>query len=237
MTIRGLAIPAVERDNCARTAQTTKRGTLDRFSFIFAFYALILGLAVTEVLGGFADFARRHRIRELGVPTALLALVVFAYICATWLDGWQSLRSADLNFESLLAPILTATFYYLAAAMVFQRDDRSTQGIDAYFTNRKGFVAGMLLGAELCFTYQSLPYYHSHLTNRPAVFWYYDLPFKVLVLGSFSVLILSRRRRVDVAAMIFVLFLLVIPYWTRGGIQSWIHQQFDVPSVSTRAPV
>lgn len=202
---------------------------MDRFSFIFGFYALILGLAVTEVLGGFADFARKHRIRELGVPTALLALVVFTYICATWLDAWQSLRSAELNFESLLAPILTATFYYLAAAMVFPRDDRSAAEIHAYFARRKGFVAGMLLGAELCFTYQSVPYYRSDFANRPAVFWYWDLPFKVLLLGSFTVLVLSKRRRVDVAAMIFVLFLFLIPYWTRGGIQSWIHQQFDRP--------
>lgn len=92
---------------------------LDRFSFIFAFYGLILGLAVTAVLSGFADFARRHRIRELGLSMALLALLVFVDICATWLDAWQTLRDVQLNFEGMLAPILTATFYYLAAAMVF----------------------------------------------------------------------------------------------------------------------
>jgi hypothetical protein len=206
---------------------------VDRFSFIFGFHALILGLAVTELLGGFANFAHRHKIRELGVPTALLALVVFAYICATWLDAWRSLSDAELNFASLLAPILTATLYYLAAAMVFPRADRAPEGIDAYFAKRKSFVAAMLLGAEICFTYQAIDYYRSDFTSRPAVFWYWDIPFKVLILSGFAAMTFSKRRPAVIAAMLFVLLLLVIPYWTHGGIQAWIHHQFDPPVASS----
>jgi hypothetical protein len=60
---------------------------LDRFSFFFGFYGLILGLAVTELLSGFAEFARRRRLRDLELQTALLALLVFVDICATWIDA------------------------------------------------------------------------------------------------------------------------------------------------------
>jgi len=210
---------------------------VDRFSFIFAFYGLILGLAVTEVLGGFADFARRHRIRDLGAPTALLALLVFVDICATWLDAWQTLRDVPLNFEGMLAPILTATFYYLAAAMVFPRDDRSAEGVEAYFVKRKGFVAVMLLAAEICITFTFMDFYRSELATRPAVFWYWHVPYKLLILWGLAALAFSRRRRVDLAAILFVLFLFVVPYWTRGALQVWVHEHFDTPGVSaSRTP-
>jgi hypothetical protein len=94
---------------------------VDRFSFIFAFYGLILGLAVTEVLGGFAGYARERRIRDLEPQTALLAIFLFLNISATWIDAWDTLKDVPLDFEGLWAPLLTATSLYLAAAMVFPR--------------------------------------------------------------------------------------------------------------------
>ena len=31
-------------------------------------------------------------------------------------------------------------------------------------------------------------------------------------------------------SVLVVLLLLVIPYWTHGGFQAWIHQRFDPPA-------
>ena len=86
---------------------------MDRFSFFFAFYGLILGLAVTELLGGFARLVRARALRKLEPQTALLALLIFIVICATWIDAWNSLtKTITLDFAGLWAPILLATFYY-----------------------------------------------------------------------------------------------------------------------------
>ena len=92
---------------------------VDRFSFFFAFYGLILGLAVTELLGGFAAMVRARALRRLEPETALLALLTFIAICATWIDAWDSLQAITLDFAGLWAPILLATLYYLAAAVIF----------------------------------------------------------------------------------------------------------------------
>ncbi|MES2327083.1 MAG: hypothetical protein V4499_07090 [Pseudomonadota bacterium] len=92
---------------------------MDKFSLFFAFYSLILGLAVTEVLRGFGQFLRAHSLHKLGAQTVLLGVYTFIAITATWIDAFRALRSVDLNVESLGAPILTSTAYYLAAVIVF----------------------------------------------------------------------------------------------------------------------
>src|SRR4051812_31326318 len=99
-------------------ATRTRRGArIDRFSFFFAFYGLILGLAVTELLGGVARMVRAKALKQLEPQTALLALLVFVLICATWIDAWVSLKAITLDFAGLWAPILLATAYFLAAAV------------------------------------------------------------------------------------------------------------------------
>jgi len=71
---------------------------VDRFSFFFAFYGLILGLAVAELLGGFAGIVRAHALKKLEAQTALVALLTFVLICATWVDTFTMDRAITLNF-------------------------------------------------------------------------------------------------------------------------------------------
>ncbi len=55
------------------TARGGPAGThIDKFSFFFAFYGLILGLAVAELLNGFAGMVRAHaRFQHLWAPILL----------------------------------------------------------------------------------------------------------------------------------------------------------------------
>ncbi|MEP7129748.1 MAG: hypothetical protein ABI770_01320 [Sphingomicrobium sp.] len=112
----------------------------------------------------------------------------------------------------------------------------SAEDIEAYFTRRKGFVAAMLFAAEISITFTFLDVYRSQLASRPAAFWYWNVPYKILILGGLATLAATKRRRVDVAAITFVLFLFVVPYWTRGAVQDWVHARFDAPSSATRIP-
>ena len=157
---------------------------MDRFSFFFAFYGLILGLAATEVLSGLAGFASERRIRSLEPQTALLALVVFILVCATWIDAWDTLQGISLNFEGLWAPILTATFYYLAATMVFPRDPSEYDRLADYFSRKKSFVAAMLLAAEISISITFIPTYRQTFDQRPAVFWLWQVPYKFVIIAS-----------------------------------------------------
>lgn len=202
---------------------------MDKFSFFFAFYGLILGLAVTELLSGFAGFAREKRVRDLDLRTALLAALVFLDVCATWIDAYQTLRGVTLDFADLAAPIVVATCFFLAAAMVFPRGREEIEALSAYYDRRHGFVATMLLIAEIVLTFTFRDVYQTALAHRPAVFWLFHLPYKIALLGSFLALAFARGRRTNVALLAGLLFLFSAPYWTVGQIPRWLHQHFDPP--------
>ena len=144
---------------------------MDRFIFFFAFYGLILGLGVAELLSGFAGMVRAHALKKLEAQTALAALLTFVLICATWVDTFTMDREITLNFGDLWAPILVATFYYLAASVIFPRDPRQFSHLRAYFSARRKFIIGMLFAAELVDLYVNRTYLTDRYYHDPGAFW------------------------------------------------------------------
>jgi hypothetical protein len=199
---------------------------LDRFSFFFAFYGLILGLAVTELLGGFARLVRARAVNFLEPQTALIAILTFIVICATWVDAWDSLQTITLSFEALAAPILLATFYYLAAAVVFPTDPADFPRIATYFAERKKFMVAMLFAAEIVEAYTFSSVYIDRLQHHPAVFWLWLLPYNIAIKGSFIALLFVRSRRANIALLSTLILLFLIPYWERGAIVRVISNLF-----------
>ena len=199
---------------------------LDRFSFFFAFYGLILGLAVTELLGGFAGMVRARALKRIEPQTALLALLTFIVICATWIDAWVSLRTITLDFAGLWAPILLATVYYLAAAVVFPRNPPEYEQLATYYAERKRFVVGMLLAAEFLVNFTFRHVFGAELQHRPAVFWLWNLPYNLSIKAAFIALLVVRGRRANVALLVLLILLFTIPYWEGGMIASAIARQY-----------
>ena len=203
---------------------------MDNFSFFFGFYGLILGLATAELLTGFAGLARRFRIREIDKRLLFLGLYVFLDICSIWIDAFQTLKNTQLRFEDLAAPILIATFLFLAAAMAFPRDKNELSDVATYFDRRKGFIAAMLISAEVAITVTFRPLYESNLTSRPMVFWLWNVPYKLAILGSIAALFFVSKRRSAMVAISIMIAVLAVPYWQNEGFPRWIHTQFDAPA-------
>jgi hypothetical protein len=191
---------------------------LDRFSFFFAFYALILGLAVTELLGGFAGMVRAHAVKKLEAQTALLALLTFVLICATWVDAFNMSQGITLNFDDLWAPILLATFYYLAAAVVFPREAEQYAQLHAYFAARRKFVIGMLIAAELVDHVANVSWYADELAHRAPHFWAWVLPYNIAIDVCFVALFFVRGRRAVITLLSALILLFLVPYWHQGAI-------------------
>jgi hypothetical protein len=208
---------------------------LDRFSFFFAFYGLILGLAVAELLSGFVSFARERRVRDLEIQTALLALLVFVDVCATWLDAYETLRGITLSFGGLAAPIMVATGFYLGAAMVFPRNSGELDNLQDYYMRRHGFVASMLLMAEVFLSFTFWAQYRNDLIYEPAKFWLWHVPYKLALVSLFAALAFARTRRSNLLLLTILLFLFSVPYWTLGEIPQWIHERFDQPTRALRS--
>ena len=191
---------------------------MDRFSFFFAFYGLMLGLGIAELLTGFASMVRAHALKRLEAQTALTALFIFVLVVATWVDTFTMSQSITLNFYDLLAPVLLSTFYYLAAAVVFPRDPRQYSHLRAYFAARRQFIIGMLFAAELCDVWMNLPFFREALAQHPDYFWGWLLPFNVLFKLVFLALLLTRGRRITITLLAVQIVLLLAPYWhSRDG--------------------
>jgi hypothetical protein len=191
---------------------------VDRFAFFFAFYGLILGLGVAELLSGFAGMVRAHALKKLEAQTSLVALLTFVLICATWVDAWNMDRSITLNFGDLWAPILVATFYYLAAAVIFPRDPRQFSHLRAYFAARRKFVIGMLFAAELVDLYVNRSFFIQLYHDNPGAFWGWKVPYNIAIKGVFLALLLIRGRRATIVLLAAQILIFLIPYWEAGTI-------------------
>ena len=193
---------------------------MDRFGFFFTFYGLILGLAVAELLGGFAGMVRAHALKKLEAQTALVALLTFILICATWVDAWNMDRSITLNFGDLWAPILVATFYYLAAAVIFPRDPGQYPHLRAYFAARRKFVIGLLFAAELVDFYVNRAFFIDRYYHNPAAFWGWNVPYNIAIKGCFLALFLVRGRRATITLLVAQILIFLVPYWQAGVIDT-----------------
>jgi hypothetical protein len=202
---------------------------MDKFSFLFGFYGLILGLAVAEVLSSLAGLARHHRLRDLYLPALLLSALVFLLICVTWIDAFDTLNDAPFNLQGLWAPIGTATCYFLAAAMALPRDKPDQDQLEAYYDRRKRFVILMLVAAEIFVTFSFFGRYSRSLEQRPAVFWLWHVPYKIVILTGFFLLLKARTRRSNLAALALLFAIFLVPYWSFGAIPDWIDRHFDAP--------
>ena len=199
---------------------------MDRFSFFFAFYGLILGLAVAELLSGFAGMVRAHALKKLEAQTALTALLTFVLIVATWVDTFTMERSITLSFGDLWAPILLATCYYLAAAVIFPREPRQYSHLRAYFAARRKFVIGMLFAAELVDFYANRDWFMENYSQSPGFFWGWLIPYNIAIKGCFLALFLVRSRRATIVLLVAQIMIFLVPYWQSGIVDRFLMRLF-----------
>jgi hypothetical protein len=191
---------------------------VDSFSYFIAFYSLILGLGLTELLGGFAHMVRAKALKKLEPQTALLALFILVDICSTWVDGWLTLKHVTVDFAGLWAPVLLAICLYLAAAVVFPHDDSDHERLAEYYRERKRFIVGLLFAVELLIHVTYFGVFQDRLAHQPAVFWLWMIPYDAAIEGSMIALMLVRSRRANIALLIALILLLSIPYWDQDAI-------------------
>lgn len=198
---------------------------MDKFGLFFAFYSLILGLSITELLGGFGQFVRSHSLHKLGAQTGLLALFTFVAITATWIDAFTALQDIDLDLASLWAPILTSTAYYVAAVVVFPSGAADFDRLDDYYVRHKRMVIGLLLAAELLVNFTFIRFIvQGYRTGQPSFFFYY-LPFHVAQKASYVGALLASSKPWNIAWLL-VLILLLLFVWNFGWIPQLLDQRY-----------
>ena len=199
---------------------------MDSFSYFIAFYSLILGLGLTELLGGFAHMVRAKALKKLEPQTALLALFILVDICSTWVDSWLTLKHVSVDFAGLWAPLLLAICFYLAASVVFPHDEGDHERLADYYRERKRFVVGLLLAGEMLIHVTYLPILEQRIAHEPALFWLWTVPYNVAIEASMLAIMFVRSRRTNIVLLIVLLLLIMIPYWDQGSIQNVLAGQY-----------
>lgn len=199
---------------------------MDSFSYFIAFYSLILGLALTELLGGFAHMVRAKALKKLEPQTALLALFILVDICTTWVDTWLTLKHVTVDMASLWAPMLITICLYLAAATVFPHDDADHERLADYYGERKRFIVGLLIAVEMLIHITYLPIFEERIANQPELFWLWTVPFNLAIEASMVALLFVRSKRANIVLWVALLLLLTIPYWDQGSIQNALAHQY-----------
>lgn|SRR5688500_7030103 len=127
------------------------------FELVFSLFGLVLGLALTEVLGGFAGAVKRRRharrmgeaITPLGWLTPALALFLLLDIAGFWFIAWRARDGIPAIPASLLLGLIVTSLYFIAASWVFPHEPPGGADFDAHFHENKRSVLLLVLACNL----------------------------------------------------------------------------------------
>lgn len=122
---------------------------MSQFEFFLAFYSLVLGLAVAQLLSGFGNLLRETPTPRLGIITPLLGLQLLLELLSGFVYAWHKFDSIPITLPGLILPTLIGIFYYLAALIITPTHVAEWQTLDAYFDKRQRWIVGSMLTANL----------------------------------------------------------------------------------------
>ncbi len=122
---------------------------MSNFELFMSFFGLLLGLAVAELMSGFANLARAKDRPKIGLITPVLGLVIFLSIMTSLLDAFRKLQDVPVSLIGFALPTLIGIAYFVAAIAAVPRDQGSWDSLDDYFFERRTWTVGMLLAATV----------------------------------------------------------------------------------------
>lgn len=169
---------------------------------------------------------RAHALRKLEAQTALMAGLVLVSIVTAWVDAWLSLQSVTVDLAGLGPPVLLAICYYLAAAVVFPHREADHERLADYYSDRRPFIAGMLLMADVFDDVSYRQFYVWNLHHQPPVFWLWLVPYNIVIGCLLVALLFVRSRRANIVLIAASILLLVIPYLENGAVRDAIAHHY-----------
>ena len=127
------------------------------FEMVFALFGLLLGLAIAELLTGFAH-SWKARLRaetrgaepvRVGWLVPLLGLLVIMDQTAFWLYAYSLRDAIPLTFLSLLAVLAVVGGYYLLATFVFPDEPDAWPDYDDYYLRTNRIVVGGMIAINV----------------------------------------------------------------------------------------
>lgn len=186
---------------------------MSEFEFIFALFGLLLGLSITEVLGGLAR-AIEARLSpgatlRVGWLTPLLGIFVLLDLLSFWMAAWQTREIVTVSSHSLVAITCFASAYYLAARLVFPRDPDAVGDLDDHFFRVRRIVLGAMLVLLLC----QLGFYLSIPKMAPLLLRPLALSLTAVLAALMVAAMFTRGKRASLAVMAALVARYLIVYF------------------------
>jgi len=185
---------------------------MSQFEFFMTFYGLLLGLAVAELLGSFANLMREPVRPALGLLTPLIGALFLVQIMTTFFDAFSKLREVEINFGGLALPTLIGLLYFFGAVMVVPRRAEDWPSLDDYFFRQRRLTIGVMIAAFVATLAIELPQVLRFVAagEWPRLIFY--VVANLLLLVSLIIPLVARRRSVVAASLLFNLVFLVYLY-------------------------
>ena len=122
---------------------------VDLYLHVRVLISIILGLSVTRLIGGLAQFiqhADRHRVSRIHL--AWVAWVLFNVVAFWWWEFRLS-QVTHWTFALYLFVIAYASMFFLQAALLFPTDIEGYDGYGDYFIARRRWFFGIFAVSEV----------------------------------------------------------------------------------------
>lgn len=117
---------------------------MPEFDALFAFYALLLGLAVANVATAFAEMYKARGKVVIGWTVPLLGVVVLMSACHQWLSLFRAQADLKLGAGQLLTCLAMALPYIFISQVIRPRYDE-VASLETYYATHRRVLAGALL--------------------------------------------------------------------------------------------
>ena len=171
---------------------------MDAFSFVFTLFGLVLGLALTEVLGGFGGALQERKKIKIGWLTPLLGVVVSFDLISFWGFAWYSRKLIPAHPLVLQCALVITGIYYLAARLVFPHDRNEWPDFDAYYFAHRRWVIGGIIVCNLLLILGQLALGFNPMEHRE------DQLLNALLFAELVALMTLRSRPANIAILALV---------------------------------
>jgi hypothetical protein len=182
---------------------------MSSFEFFMTFYGLLLGLAVAEVLLGFANLLRHRARPRLGLLTPLLGLLVFLQLMAIFIDAWSRLQSVAITMEGLALPTAIGVMMFFVSVILVPRDPAEWSDLDDYFRLNRRWTIGLLIGVNILVLGYEAPFVQALLKGGQWFNFGYWVAINVLYFATIAGALLLHARRAIVACLALQILLYV----------------------------
>ena len=188
---------------------------MTQFEFIFALYALLLGLSLIELLSGlgralelkFASEADK-RTFAIGWLTPALAVFVMLDLLSFWIFAWRVRELLEVTPLGLMVVMAFASAYFLAARLVFPGDPARFSDLDNHYFRVRRVIMAILIGlvAVQWIYLLTIPEIRSGLLNL----WSIALTFVLVALMAGTMV--TSKPRLSLTLLVLLILRYVVIY-------------------------